>query len=132
MTDANPVNRRVTNRKAADIALTCRIPAQPVSARLRDLTERGCRIELATAGPTVGSSVVIEPFNGDRIVGQVRWAESKTIGVRFDRRLRSNTATFLGLEKEPAVQLTVGSSGGDEPDGDKAHHWLRRFGKRPV
>ena len=53
--------RRSAQRAAIEVKLTCRLPARPQSATLRDISYHGCRIDVPGAPIEVGGTALLEP-----------------------------------------------------------------------
>lgn len=120
--------RRRRERIAADISLTCRVPAQPIKARLLDLSHNGCRVELARGRTEPGASIVLEMPNGDTVQGQVMWSTAKEAGVRFAKSLRPQTAIMLGLDDGQTIVVAAQPEpASDSESKGVLHHWYRNL-----
>jgi hypothetical protein len=118
--------RRSAQRTPIDLALTCRMPARPQPATLRDVTHHGCRIEVPGAPIELGGTTLIEVPGAGKVTGSVVWTQGRTAGVRFERALGSHVAVALGLEqpKPPEPEPEPEAS---QPAGGILRHWFRRL-----
>lgn len=122
------MERRSSERIAADFATTCRVPATPHRAKIVDVSHHGCRIELPDAPKPIGATVHFELGPRTRVSGQIVWATAGAAGVRFHRALATPAAIQLGLEQPPVQEVTI-----EPPSRETAsiptvlRHWVRRL-----
>jgi hypothetical protein len=121
------IERRTAERTPIDVSLTCRIPARPLQATVRDVSHHGCRIEVPGAPIELGGTALIELPGVANVSGQIVWTQGKVAGVRFERALGNAAAIAIGLERPapietaPEIELAGGTSGGI------LRHWFRRL-----
>ena len=117
--------RRSAQRATIEVSLTCRMPARPQPATIRDISHHGCRIDVPGAPIEVGGTALLEVPGLAKVSGQIVWTHGRTAGVRFERALGSSAAIALGLEEPKAVEIVI------EPVRDPAasllRHWFRRL-----
>jgi hypothetical protein len=118
--------RRFAQRTPIDVKLTCRMPARPQPATMRDVTHHGCRIEVPGAPIELGGTTLIEVPGAGKVTGSVVWTHGREAGVRFERALGSPAAVALGLE-QPKPAEAVCEPMPDEPSGGILRHWFRRL-----
>ena len=118
--------RRSAQRAAIEVKLTCRLPARPQSATLRDISYHGCRIDVPGAPIEVGGTALLEVPGQAKIAGQVVWVQGRTAGVRFERALGSPAAVAFGLEQPKPVEILPDPVSRD-PAGGILRHWFRRL-----
>lgn len=126
MDGSHSMNRRGRDRTATDICLVCRIPAAPVRGRIVDLSHSGCRVELTDADTELGSTISLDLGQGERVMGEVVWAQGRQVGVRFHRALRSHIAVHWGIEAPKPVEPAPTPV--PERDQGLLSHWMRRLG----
>lgn len=118
--------RRSAERLTIDVSLTCRIPARPQPATIRDLSYQGCRIDVPGAPIELGGTALIELPGAGSVTGSVVWTHGRTAGVRFDRALSSKAAVALGLEQPKPVEI-VPEVDYTPPSSGILRHWFRRL-----
>lgn len=119
------VERRAAERSPITVSLTCRMPASPRPATIRDVSRDGCRIEVPGAPMELGATALLELPGAAKISGRIVWVHGRTAGVRFDRALRGPTAVMLGLEQPPTEVAEPEPEPLEKPSG-LLHHWIRR------
>ena len=121
--------RRTRDRVETDIGIMCRIPALPGSARILDLSHRGCKLELGKrVGAAIGATILLDMPDGEHVSGQIVWVEKNVVGVRFSRSLSGATAVLLGIENAPEVQVVLSPAAEPVKTG-LLNHWFRRVSK---
>jgi hypothetical protein len=120
------VERRSAQRKPIEITLTCRMPARPQAATLRDVTHQGCRIEVTGAPIELGGTTLIEIPGAGKVAGSVVWTQGKEAGVRFERTLGSPAAVALGLEQPKPVEI-VPEPAVESGSAGILRHWFRQL-----
>lgn len=118
--------RRSAQRTPIDVTLTCRMPARPQPATLRDVTHHGCRIEVPGAPIELGGTTLIEVPGAGKVTGSVVWTHGRTAGVRFERALGSNAAVALGLEQPKPVEAEP-EPVAPQAAGGILRHWFRQL-----
>ena len=98
------MERRFEERTATNVHLTCRVPARPCRAIMRDLSHTGCRLDVPEGNVELGGTALIDVPGAARIVGRVVWIKGTEAGIRFERPLRGPVAVALGLD-EPEPEL---------------------------
>jgi hypothetical protein len=98
------IERRLAERTTIDVTLTCRIPARPMAAILRDVSRHGCRIEVPGAPIELGGTAQIELPGAGNVTGSVVWTHGRIAGVRFDRALSTRAAVARGREEAKPVE----------------------------
>ncbi len=124
------MERRVSKRVTTALATTCRVPAAPYSAKVHNLSAKGCRIGLRDFRPIPSGSTVHIDFGGGRTVsGTAVWSRTLSCGVRFTQELPSELAVEFGL-MDASVLVTAQPPGEREtgyPDPSiRTPHWLRK------
>jgi hypothetical protein len=105
------MERRQDERIETNVLLTCRVPARPVRAVMRDLSHTGC---LPGAG---------------RVSGRVAWVRGRHCGIEFERPVRGAAAVAVGLDApdpEPAMAEPLQADEGPSLPG-LLRHWIRRL-----
>lgn len=120
--------RRSLDRMAIDVSLTCRMPARPQPATIRDISHHGCKIEVPGAPMELGGTALLELPGAMKIKGQIVWTRGKTAGIRFERSLGSSAAVALGLEE--AKPLEVAFEPAPQAPGGILRHWFRALTRR--
>ena len=118
--------RRSAERATIEVSLTCRMPARPQPATIRDISLHGCRIDVPGAPIEVGGTALLEVPGVAKVSGQVVWTHGRTAGVRFERALGSATAIALGLEQPKPVEVVIEYVMEDRSQGI-LRHWFRRL-----
>jgi hypothetical protein len=118
--------RRIAERATIEVSLTCRMPARPQPATIRDISHHGCRIDVPGAPIEVGGTALLEVPGLAKVSGQVVWTHGRTAGVRFDRALASSAAVALGLEEPKPVEVVPEYVIEDRSQGI-LRHWFRRL-----
>ena len=122
------MERRSSERIAADFLTTCRVPATAHRAKIVDVSYHGCRVELTDTEKPLGATVHFEIGQRSRVSGQIVWSSAGEAGIQFHRALGSQEAIRLGLEQPQVQDVTI------EP-APKEHeslplmlrHWVRRL-----
>jgi len=120
------VERRTTERMPIDVTLTCRMPARPQRAVVRDVSRHGCKIEVPGAPMELGGTALLELPGMTNVAGQIVWTRGKTAGIRFERALGSSAAVALGLEQAKPVEVMVEIEY-PQPGTGILRHWFRRL-----
>jgi hypothetical protein len=118
--------RRLAQRATIEVKLTCRMPARPQPATLRDISYHGCRIDVPGAPIEVGGTALLEVPGLAKVAGQVVWVHGRTAGVRFERTLGSSAAVAFGLEQAKPAEA-VPEMVARDPAGGILSHWFRRL-----
>jgi len=118
--------RRSAERTSIDVSLTCRMPASPQRATVRDVSHYGCKIEVPGAPMELGGTALLEVPGVARVSGQIVWTHGKSAGVRFEQALSSSAAVALGLEQPEPVEVTLQIDHAETPAG-LFRHWFRRL-----
>ena len=118
--------RRTSRRATIEVNLTCRMPARPQPATIRDNSHQGCRIDVPGAPIEVGGTALLEVPGVAKVSGQVVWTHGRTAGVRFERALNSSAAVALGLEQPKPVEVLPDPVARDAAGGI-LRHWFRRL-----
>lgn len=124
MSDSEPASRRAFERRKLDLPAVCRAPASPHQVTVLDISYGGCRLRFDHLDVPRGSTVILD-LRQAQLSGEIAWSAAGSSGVKFHRRLPSDTAVFVGLEEAPAPAAE------DEPDRYDApaaglSHWVRR------
>jgi hypothetical protein len=109
-----------------EVSLTCRIPARPMRAVIRDVSRHGCRIEVPGAPIELGGTALLELPDAGKIAGSIVWTQGKIAGVRFDRALSGSAAVALGLEQAQPAETIAAIEYAPQPAGI-LRHWFRRL-----
>ena len=120
------VERRTAERTTIDVNLTCRMPARPQRAIIRDVSRQGCKIEVPGAPMELGGTALLELPGMMNVTGQIVWTKGKTAGIRFERTLGSSAAVALGLEQAKPVEVMVEIEY-PQPGAGILRHWFRRL-----
>jgi hypothetical protein len=120
------VERRAAERTTIDVSLTCRMPASPTRAIIRDVSHHGCKIEVPGTLMELGGTALLELPGMAHIPGQIVWTRGKTAGIRFERRLGTSAAVALGLEQAQPVEVMV-EIDYPQPGAGMLRHWFRRL-----
>ena len=122
------MERRSSERIAADLSTTCRVPATAHRAKIVDVSYHGCRIELTDAEKPLGATIHFELGPRSRVSGQIVWSSAGQAGIRFHRALPSPEAIRFGLEQPQVQEVTI------EPVAEEREtlpvllrHWVRRL-----
>ncbi len=118
--------RRIAQRTPIDVKLTCRMPARPQPATVRDVTHHGCRIEVPGASIELGGTTLIEVPGAGKVTGSVVWTHGREAGVRFERALGGPAAVALGLEQPKPVEAVCEHLADTQPRGI-LRHWFRQL-----
>lgn len=118
--------RRSRQRAPIDVNLTCRMPATPQPATIRDISHYGCRIEVPGAPIELGGTALIEVPGVGPVAGSVVWTRGRVAGVRFERSLGSPAAIAFGLEQPRPAEILPDPVSRDEFGGILSH-WFRRL-----
>ena len=121
--------RRQEERIETNVLLTCRVPARPVRAMMRDLSHTGCRLELADTHVELGGTALVDLPGAGRVAGRVMWVRGRHCGIEFDRALRGPMAVAFGLEEpepEPVAAEPLETDDGPSLPG-LLRHWIRRL-----
>ena len=118
--------RRSADRTVIEVSLTCRIPARPMRAVIRDVSRHGCRIEVPGAPIELGGTALLELPGAGKIAGSIVWTHGKVAGVRFDRALGGSAAVALGLEQAKPAEAAPVIEYPQQPAGI-LRHWFRRL-----
>ena len=95
------MDRRAADRRPLNFSLTCRTPACPRPAIVRDISYTGCKLEVPSAPLELGGTALLEVPGASQVSGHVVWAAGKMGGIHFDRPLGTPAAIAFGLEEEP-------------------------------
>ena len=125
------MERRDNPRIETALAATCRVPASPHSATVRDISPTGCRVTFQQHFNIPEGSTIHVDFGLGRVVsGRVVRSSVMQCGVRFERRLPTRLAIELGLMEGPVrIALTPREETEKlypEP-AQKLPHWVRRI-----
>ena len=127
------MERRHEERIETNVLLTCRVPARPVRAVMRDLSHTGCRLELPDAHVELGGTALVDLPGAGRVAGRVAWVRGRHCGIEFERPVRGAAAVALGLDApdpEPAMAEPLQANEGPSLPG-LLRHWIRRLTGRP-
>jgi hypothetical protein len=127
------MERRQDERIETNVLLTCRVPARPVRAVMRDLSHTGCRLELPDAHVELGGTALVDLPGAGRVAGRVAWVRGRHCGIQFERAVRGRSAVAVGLEEpasEPVAPEQVEADEGPSLPG-LLRHWIRRLTGRP-
>ena len=125
------MDRRDNLRIETALSVTCRVPASPQSATVRDISATGCRVTFRQHFNIPEGSTIHVDFGLGRVVsGRAVRSTVMVCGVRFDRRLPTRLAIELGLTEGP-VQIVHSP----REEIKRLHpepvqtlpHWLRRI-----
>jgi hypothetical protein len=123
------MERRQDERIETNVLLTCRVPARPVRAVMRDLSHSGCRLELPDAHVELGGTALVDLPGAGQVAGRVAWVRGRHCGIEFERAVRGRAAVTLGLVPPEPEPVTLAP-----PEADDApslpgllRHWMRRL-----
>ena len=120
------VERRTAERTTIDVNLTCRMPARPQRATVRDVSHQGCKIEVPGSPIELGGTALLELPGMTNVSGQIVWTNGRTAGIRFDRSLGSSASVALGQEQAKPVEVMVEIEY-PQPGAGILRHWFRRL-----
>lgn len=126
------MDQRASPRNQTNVTLSCRVPARPCQAELRDVSREGCRLQLNDAHAELGATALLDLPCAPQWPGRVVWVSGNTAGIRFNRRLRTATAVALGLE-EGVAKADVNEPYIEPPSPrieQLLRHWIRRLTAR--
>jgi hypothetical protein len=107
--------------------VTCRMPASPRPAIVRDISYSGCKLEVPGAAVELGGTALLEVPGTKSVSGRVVWAAGKMGGVQFERPLGTPAAIVFGLEEAPVEEAPVPVAEFQPQRGRGLSHWFRRL-----
>ena len=93
------VERRAPRRELQSPATIRNNLQGRIGGQVIDISEHGCKLELANENGEVGAKVTIKLDGFESWAGVIRWANGKTVGVEFEWPLHVTVVEHLSSKR---------------------------------